>query len=56
MNQIKLLGLNYRNSIMSAKVRCMLLSKENEDPEVPSIGKRRNEGLNQKLQHPILIP
>ena len=39
---------------MSAKARCMLLSKEKEDPEVPSIIKRRNEWLNQKLQCPIL--
>ena len=45
-----------QKSIMSAKVRCMLLSKEKEDPEVPSINKRRNEWLNQKLQCPILIP
>ena len=33
----------------------MLLSKEKEDLEVPSIIKRRNKYLNQKLQHPILI-
>ena len=39
----KLLGLNYRKSITSAKIRCMQLSREEEDPEVPSIIKRRNK-------------
>ena len=37
-----------------SKIRCILLSKEKENLEVPSINKRRNEWLNQKLQH--LIP
>ena len=41
-------------NIMSAKVRCMLLSKEKEDLEVPSINKRRSKQLYQKLQ--CLIP
>ena len=34
----------------------MLPSKEKEHPEVPNIGKRENEWLNQRQQHqpPIL--
>ena len=43
-----------QKNIMLAEVRFMLPSKEKEDPEVPSINKRRNKELNQKLQHPIL--
>ena len=32
-----------QKSITSAKIRCMLLSKEKKDPEDPSIIKRRNK-------------
>ena len=53
----KLLGLNYRKSITLVGIRCMPLSKEKEDQEVPNIaGRRRNKELKWKLQHPILTP
>ena len=45
MNSIKLHGLNYRKSIMLAKIKSMLLLQEKGDPAVPNINKEENEHL-----------
>ena len=46
-----------QKNITLVRIGHMLLSKEKEDQEVPSIIKRReNRDLRWKLQHPILTP
>ena len=43
-----------QKNITLVRIRCMLLSKEKEDPEAPSIIIRRNKELKWKLQCPFL--